>query len=239
MPDSTASANPPLGDPVPAWTPRPRPSRCPLAGRTVTLEPLDPVRHGEALFAAGHGAGSDRLWTYLPYGPFTSAVEMTAWLEEMSSGEDPLTFAIHPLGGPPQGMATFLRIAPVMGTIEIGHIWFSPGLQRTQAATEAIALLMREAMGRLGYRRLEWKCNALNDASRRAALRFGFTFEGIFRQHMVIKGRNRDSAWYALLDSDWPAVDEAFQAWLDPANFDAEGRQRAPLRIARRDDVVE
>jgi len=229
----------PLGAPLPDWSPPPLPTRKPLAGRYVTLEPLDPQRHGAALFAAGHGPGAESLWTYLPYGPFESADAMAPWLETMARSTDPLAFAIRPVGGPPQGMCTFLRIAPAAGSIEIGSIWFGPALQRTRAATEAIALLMREAMDGLGYRRLEWKCNALNAASRRAAERFGFRFEGVFRQHMVVKGRNRDTAWFSLLDHEWPAVAAAFDAWLDPDNFDTQGRQIAPLRCATRQEPLD
>jgi RimJ/RimL family protein N-acetyltransferase len=208
-----------------------RPSRAPLDGRRVRLEPVDAARHAADLFAAAHGPGADpRLWDYLPYGPFSDAKELSAWLAALEGSEDPLFLAVRDRDADRlRGMAAYLRIAPEHGSIEIGHIWFGAGLQRTAAATEAIFLLAAHAFDDLGNRRLEWKCDAANARSRRAAERFGFTFEGVFRQHMVVKGRNRDTAWYALLDHEWPRVRAAFAGWLDPANFDADGRQRLSL----------
>ena len=218
-----------------AFTPAAWPGPEPLEGRHVRLERLDAGRHGPGLFAAGHGPGADpRLWDYLPYGPFPDEAAFAAWLTGMAAARDPVFFAlVDPGTGRPCGMASYLRIAPEHGSIEIGHIWFGAGLQRTTAATEAIFLLAARAFDGLGNRRLEWKCDAANARSRRAAARFGFTFEGVFRQHMVVKGRNRDSAWYSILDGEWPAVRAAFERWLDPANFDAAGVQRTALDARR------
>ena len=201
-----------------------------LAGERVRLEPLDPERHAEELFAAA-AAGDPRLWDYLSYGPFADAREMRAHLAGQATSSDPLFLAVvDEATGRAAGVVSYLRIEPEHGCIEIGHIWFGASLQRTAAATEVIYLLARHAFDDLGNRRLEWKCDAANARSRRAAERFGFTFEGVFRQHMIVKGRNRDTAWFSLLDSEWPAARDAFEAWLRPENFDAEGRQRAPLR---------
>jgi RimJ/RimL family protein N-acetyltransferase len=185
--------------------------------------------------AAAQGPGADRnLWDFLGYGPFADEAELAAWIRSNAGGDDPLFFAIVDAAtGEPRGVASYLRIEPEHGVIEIGHIWFGAALQRTPAATEAIYLLARQAFDDLGYRRLEWKTDARNERSRRAAERFGFTFEGVFRQHMVIKGSNRDTAWYALLDHEWPAARRAFEAWLDPENFDREGRQRRSLAELR------
>jgi RimJ/RimL family protein N-acetyltransferase len=197
-----------------------------LRGDRVSLEPLDPARAEELQAAA---AGDQHLWDYLPYGPFADAEAMRAHLAAQAASADPLFFAIvDAAGGRACGVASYLRIEPAHGVIEIGHIWFGAPLQRTPAATEAIYLLARHAFD-LGNRRLEWKCDAGNARSRRAAERFGFTYEGVFRQHMIVKGRNRDTAWFALLDGDWPAVRARFEAWLRPENFDAGGRQRTPL----------
>jgi RimJ/RimL family protein N-acetyltransferase len=197
-------------------------------GDRVRLESLSP-EHAPPLFSAGQG--DPELWDFLPYGPFTSAEEYASWIAENASGDDPLFYAI--VGEAPAGVASYLRITPEHGVIEIGHIWFGAALQRTPAASEAIYLLARHAFDGLGYRRLEWKTDSNNARSRRAAERFGFTFEGVFRQHMIVKGRNRDTAWYAMLDHEWPAAKTAFEAWLDPANFDREGRQRRALADIR------
>jgi RimJ/RimL family protein N-acetyltransferase len=216
----------PLGKPVdwrPASVPKPRP----IAGRFITLRPVT-ADDAEAL----HAVSTDpAIWTYLPYGPYADTAELRARLEEIEDSRDPLFFTLV-VDGVPQGIASYLRIDPQHGAIEIGHIWLGTPLQRTTAATEAIFLLMRHAFDDLGYRRFEWKCNALNAPSRRAAERFGFTFEGVFRNHMVVKGRNRDTAWYAITLEDWPPVRAAFEAWLAPENFDADGRQRRPLQTA-------
>jgi RimJ/RimL family protein N-acetyltransferase len=203
-------------------------------GHRVRLEPLEP-QHAPALLAAAQGADADPdLWKYLGYGPFADEDELAAWIRANAAGDDPLFFAIVDSdSGDARGVASYLRMEPEHGTIEIGHIWLGTGLQRSAAATEAMYLLARTAFDELGNRRLEWKCNAENERSRRAAERLGFSFEGVFRQHMVIKARNRDTAWYALLDHEWPAAKRAFEAWLDPANFDVDGRQRRSLAELR------
>lgn len=208
-----------------------RPRREPIDGRTVLLEPLD-AEHAPALYEAGRDPGDAKLWRFMPYGPWPERAGWDAWVADAARSEDPLFFAIRPVGGDPAGVASLMRITPEHGTIEIGHVWFGAALQRTPAATEAIYLLAREAFA-LGNRRLEWKCDARNARSRRAAERFGFSFEGVFGQHMVVKGANRDSAWFALLDGDWPQARAAFEAWMDPANFDAAGRQRCSLEELR------
>jgi RimJ/RimL family protein N-acetyltransferase len=199
------------------------------------LRPLDAAADAEALYAVSHPPEGDAaIWTYLFEGPFESAEEMGRLLAGAEDSDDPLFFTL--VGLPeerPLGMASYLRIEPQMGSIEIGNIWFGTPLQRTTAATEAIYLLARHAFDELGYRRLEWKCNALNAASRRAAERFGFTFEGVFRRHLVVKGRNRDTAWYSIVDDEWPLIRAGFEAWLAPANFDGEGRQRRSLAELR------
>lgn len=217
------------------WTPAKPVERTVLEGMTVRLEPIDPVRHCDPLFEASHGAAGDpHIWDYLPYGPFASRDAFRAWLDERAASDDPLSFAVVDMEtGLARGMASLMRIVPEHGVIEIGHIWFAPLLQRTRQATEAIFLLSRHAFDDLGYRRYEWKCDALNDRSRRAAKRFGFTYEGVFRQHMVVKGRNRDTAWFSILDSEWPAIRAAFEAWLRPDNFGPEGSQRRSLEEIR------
>jgi RimJ/RimL family protein N-acetyltransferase len=217
------------------WSPARVPPRESLTGATVRLEPLDPERQAPPLFAASHdGGAAEQIFRYLPYGPFLNFDDFRSWLDERAASSDPYFVSILDAGTrAPQGMAAFMRMAPEHGVIEIGHIWFAPALQRTRAATEAIYLMARHSFDDLGYRRLEWKCDALNEPSRRAAERFGFTFEGVFRQHMVIKGRNRDSAWFSILDGEWPRIRAAFEAWLAPENFDANGRQRQSLSAVR------
>lgn len=219
----------PLGRPVPGWTARPRPPRAAMRGRFCRLEPLSAERHADSLFDANALDREERMWTYLLRGPYGSRAEYRAYLEKCSASEDPLFFAIVDAGlERATGLGSYLRIEPAHGVIEVGHLAFSPLLQRTAAATEALYLMMRQVF-ELGYRRYEWKCDALNARSCRAAERLGFTFEGIFRQAVVYKGRNRDTAWYAMIDREWPAIDRAFQRWLDPSNFDAQGRQRTSL----------
>jgi RimJ/RimL family protein N-acetyltransferase len=221
------------------WSPAGAPDRIALNGDLVRLEVLDPERHAESLFTSSHSAGAERLWEHLPYGPFASQDEFTAWLEQRAASADPLFFAVVDWESMRAlGMASFLRIEPAHGVIEIGHIWFAPVLQRTRQATEAIYLLAKHAFDDLGYRRLEWKCDSLNLPSRRAADRFGFTYEGLFRQHMVVKGRNRDTAWFSMTDGEWPLRKAAFEAWLSPANFDETGRQRQSLASLRASSVV-
>jgi RimJ/RimL family protein N-acetyltransferase len=208
------------------------PAHRPLPGTRVRLEPLDPARRADDLVAAA--AGDPRLWEHLPYGPFAGAEELRGWLAERAASTDPLFLTIVDLAsGRAAGVVSYLRIEPDHGCIEIGHIWFGAPLQRTPAATETVYLLARHAFDDLGNRRLEWKCDAANARSRRAAERFGFTFEGVFRRHMIVKGRNRDTAWFSLLDSEWPAARAAFEAWLSPENFDADGRQRSALAALR------
>jgi RimJ/RimL family protein N-acetyltransferase len=209
------------------WQPARRPERTVLEGRLVSLRPLDASADAESLY--GESDDVD-LWTYLPIGPYRDAGEYRERLAADQRSEDPLFFTLVRLADErPVGIASYLRITPEHGVIEIGHIWFGASLRRSTAATEAIYLLAAHAFDELGYRRLEWKCDSLNQASRRAAERFGFAFEGVFRRHMVVKGRNRDTAWFAITDDEWPAIRDAFQMWLSPENFDEAGHQRRPL----------
>jgi len=220
----------PIGPPVADWKPLPRPSHEAMQGRYCRLEPLDAARHAADLHDAYSLDRDGRMWTYLFSGPFTTRDEYRAWVESRQGSQDPLFFAVVDAAiGRATGVASYLRIDPAHGVVEVGHIAFSPLLQRTRAATEAMYLMMRHAFA-LGYRRYEWKCDALNAPSRRAAERLGFTFEGIFRQAVVYKGRSRDTAWYSIIDSEWPGRETAFRAWLDPGNFEADGRQKRPLR---------
>jgi RimJ/RimL family protein N-acetyltransferase len=223
------SLNQPIGWPVPNWQPPPTPPRIALEGRYCRLEPLDTQRHAADLFAANKLDAENRIWTYLPYGPFEAFAEYNDFVKTYAGKDDPVFYAIvDATTQKPTGLASYLRVDPKNGSIEVGHINYSPLLQRTPAATEAMYLMMRQAFA-LGYRRYEWKCNALNAPSRAAALRLGFSYEGVFRQASVIKGRNRDTAWYAAIDSEWPALQHAFEQWLAPANFDAQGQQRLKL----------
>jgi RimJ/RimL family protein N-acetyltransferase len=216
------------------WSPASALGRNALNGDFVRLELLDPSRHAESLYTSSHGTGAESLWQHLPYGPFAGQDEFTTWLKERAASADPLFFAVVDWESMrPLGMASFLRVVPEHGVIEIGHIWFAPELQRTRQATEAIYLMAKHVFDDLGYRRLEWKCDSLNQPSRRAADRFGFTFEGIFRQHLVVKGRNRDTAWFSMTDGEWPLRRAAFEAWLTPENFDEAGRQRQSLSAIR------
>ena len=216
-----------LGAEVRDWAPPPRPGQEALEGRAVRLEPLNADLHAADLHRAF--SGHESLWDYMPYGPFTSASAYHRWAKEREAAEDPRFFVLRDRAtGHCGGIASYLRITPEAGSIEVGHICISPEMQRGRAATEAMFLMMDWAFA-AGYRRYEWKCNALNLASRRAAQRLGFSFEGVFRQHLVVKGRNRDTAWFSVIDSEWPGLREAFRAWLDDANFDANGRQRERL----------
>jgi RimJ/RimL family protein N-acetyltransferase len=229
-----------LGFRVDGWTPPAAPPREAIDGRTCRLEPLDAAHHGSGLHSANLLDTDHRNWTYLPYGPFQRLDDYLGWLRSVAGKDDPQFHAIvNRATGQAVGVASYLRIEPAAGSIEVGHINYSPLLQRTVAATEAMYLMMRRAF-ELGYRRYEWKCNALNAPSRAAAQRLGFSYEGVFRQARVDKGRNRDTAWYAAIDREWPALDSAFRRWLDPVNFDAQGRQRtslseltAPVLVAR------
>ena len=215
--------------PPPPYPARARPRREPVRGPRVDLEPLDPARHGADLWAAAQ-AGDPGLWDYLPYGPFADEPAFRTHLDNQQASEDPLFFAlVERAAGTAAGVASYMRIEPQHGCIEIGNIWFGAALQRTPAATEAIYLLTRHAFATLGNRRLEWKCDARNTRSRAAAERFGFTFEGVFRQHMIVKGRNRDTAWFSILDGEWPRIDAGFTRWLAPENFDVQDRQRERL----------
>lgn len=216
-----------LGTLVPDWTPPPAPAGAPLEGRYVRLERLEPDVHAADLHRAY--TGQDGLWDFMAYGPFASAAAYHRWAKETASGSDPLFYVLRDRAtGHCGGVASYLRITPPAGTIEVGHICLAAEIARGRAWTEAMYLMMDWAFAH-GYRRYEWKCNALNLASRRAAQRLGFSFEGVFRQAMVIKGRNRDTAWFSVIDSEWSALREAYLAWLDPRNFDARGRQKERL----------
>ena len=210
------------------WGPRPRPESVTLTGAYVVVEPLR-VAHASALHAALCGSEDRPLWTYRPIEPPPDIAAMAALIEAHLGDADLVTFVLVPRGGPAEGIASFKRIDPATGQVEIAGVLFSRRLQRTRAATEAVHLTMRYAFDDLGYRRFEWKCDSLNEPSRRAARRLGFRYEGRFRQHMVTKGRNRDTDWFSVTDSEWPGVRAAHQTWLDPGNFDADGRQRNPL----------
>jgi RimJ/RimL family protein N-acetyltransferase len=218
----------PIGPDVTGWSARETPPRTPMPGRLCRLEPLS-AAHADGLFEANALANDSRNWTYLPYGPFTSRDAYRAWVEASARQEDPVFHAIIDPRGRPMGVASFLRIDRPNGVIEIGHLNFSPLMQRSAAATEAIFLLLKRAFDELSYRRMEWKCDSLNAPSRAAAARFGFTFEGVFRQAVLVKGRSRDTAWYSIVDSEWPAVRAGFERWLAPGNFDADGQQRERL----------
>jgi RimJ/RimL family protein N-acetyltransferase len=215
------------------WQPRPLPERVTLAGRTVELEPLSAAQHTHDLWQAV--LGEDHVWDWLGDGPYFFEADLAMALEAKETGTAARFFAIHPRShdGAPSvalGYASLMRMDPANGVIEVGNVMFSPSLQRTVAATEAMFLMAQYIFEELGYRRYEWKCNALNLPSRRAADRLGFQYEGIFRQHMVIKGRNRDTAWYAMLDSEWSSRKRAFEAWLAPENFDSQGKQLRSLQ---------
>lgn len=217
-----------------SWTPRQPPRREPLEGRYVRLEPLDVDRHGDALFAASMTQDAEDRFRWLYDVPTSDRSQFQAWLEKAAASLDPLFFVvIDRATARVAGRQTLMRTDTANGVTEIGNILWNPPVAQRPAATEALFLFARHVFDDLGYRRFEWKCNALNEPSRRAALRFGFAFEGIFRQHLVVKGRNRDTAWYAMIDKDWPIVRQAFEAWLSPANFDGEGRQKRRLEDIR------
>ena len=234
----TSELGDPIGAPMPeGWKAPPKPTRSNMAGQFVRLEPLV-VAHAEALHAANVSGPDGRNWTYLPYGPFDSLAAYRGWVGEMTRDGDPLFYAvIRQSDGQAVGVASYLRITPGSGSIEVGHINFSPLLQRTPGATEAMYLMMQWAFA-AGYRRYEWKCDSVNMPSRRAALRLGLSYEGVFRQATTYRGRNRDTAWYAAVDSEWPALKSAFETWLDPANFDAAGQQRQSLSALTRPVLV-
>jgi RimJ/RimL family protein N-acetyltransferase len=219
----------PIGFPVPGWKPAPLPKREIMHGVSCRVEPIDPVRHGRSLFEASALDSHGKNWTYFPYGPCFSWETYEQWMNQVCLGDDPLFFAIvDNATNRAIGVASYLRIDPTNGVIEVGHINYSPLLQRTKLATEAMYLMMKNVF-HLGYRRYEWKCDSLNAPSRASAQRLGFSYEGIFRQAMVYKGRNRDTAWYSVLDWEWPDLEGALFRWLSEDNFDAEGRQRTKL----------
>jgi RimJ/RimL family protein N-acetyltransferase len=223
-----------IGPVVENWTARSLPPRTPLIGRTCRVEPVDVGRHSEDLFAAYSAAPDDRDWTYLPSERPTSKAAFATYLAGMAAASDPLHYAVIESGsGKAVGTAAHMRIDPGNGAIEVGFIRWSPLMQRHVSGTEAIYLLMKRAFDELGYRRYEWKCDNLNERSRAAALRYGFRFEGVFRNAAVVKGRSRNTAWFSITDDEWPAVKTAFEEWLSPSNFDGEGRQRRTLADLR------
>jgi RimJ/RimL family protein N-acetyltransferase len=226
-----SKAKRPLGPEVDPFPPGSRPDMRPLHGLWVLLEPVSAERHAKDLYESV--AGHDDVWTYMGYGPWDSFEAFEAWAREREASRDPWFYAvIRRDTGKACGMGAFMRCDAANGVIEIGHIWMSPDLQKTREATEGIFLMIRHCFDDLGVRRLEWKCDALNAPSRKAAARFGFAFEGIFHQHMIVKGRNRDTAWFAMLDKDWHRVRAGFERWLRPENFDEKGRQKAKLQVA-------
>lgn len=235
MPTSHPSVqNQTVGFSVTNWQGAKKPMPSVLTGRFCWLEPLNTEKHSADLYAAFTHNTDNSLWTYLPYGPFADAHAYTTWLNEKQAAHDTLFYSIMDIKTrKPVGVIAYLRIDPSNGVIEMGHVVFSPLLQRTPMATEALFLLIQQVFDIWGYRRCEWKCDALNAASRRAAERLGFQFEGVFRQARVYKNRNRDTAWFAIIDKDWAALQSAFSAWLSPENFDAQGIQRQRLQDFR------
>lgn len=220
-----------VGPLLSGWTAAQEPSGEPLAGRYCRLEHLDVERHAADLHTANSTDRSGANWTYLPYGPFKNLTAYRSWVVEVAGHHDPLFFAVvDSHAGVATGVASLLRASPADGSIEVGHINFSPLLQRTRAGSEAMYLLMARAFDDWGYRRYEWKCNSLNEPSMTAATRFGFTYEGTHRNARVVKGRSRDTAWFSITDDEWPTVKHRFLRWLDPTNFDSDGNQRTSLR---------
>jgi RimJ/RimL family protein N-acetyltransferase len=218
------------------WTPRPRPERKVLEGRYARLEPLDAERHGDGLYEASSVSDIGGRFRWLPDNPPRTRAEFQPWLDKAAASPDPLFFTvIDKASGRVGGRQTLMRIDPTYGVIEIGNIYWGPLISRKPAATEAQYLFTAYAFDDLGYRRYEWKCNNRNEPSKRAAERFGFRFEGVFRQHMIVKGENRDTAWYSIIDAEWPALKRAYQGWLDPSNFDSEGRQKRRLEDFRQE----
>ncbi|WP_327111347.1 GNAT family N-acetyltransferase [Streptomyces sp. NBC_01341] len=234
MPEHMNEFGQPIGEPMPGWAPRPLTPGGTLAGRYCRLEALDPARHAQEVFAALRSARDDRDWTYMAVGPFPSEVEFDAWIREAASRTDPRHYAVvDQRSGRAVGTLSLMRQDPANGVIEVGNVMFSPLLKRTTLATEAQVLLMAHAFDDLGYRRYEWKCDSRNAPSRRAAERLGFGYEGTFRQAVVYKGRSRDTAWFSIINGEWPTLRHAFDSWLDPANFDDDGRQRRSLADIR------
>lgn len=227
----TNESGQPVSFPVDNWKARELPPRAPMSGRYCRLEMVDVDKHAEDLFAAFILDSHHANWTYLPYGPFTELALFREWLASAAKANDPLFHTVIDLNtGKAVGLASYLRINPGDGVIETGHIHYSPLLQRTAMATETMYLMMKRAFDELGYRRYEWKCDALNAPSKKAAMRLGFEFEGTFRQLTMYKGRNRDTAWYAIIDKDWPIMKARFERWLSPENFDRNGQQICSLR---------
>ena len=230
MSHTTNPLGQPIGFPVPGWTARPKPPRTSIAGRYCRMEMLDPAKHAADLFDGNKLDTEGRNWTYLAYGPFARVEDYRDWLAGVAKGEDPLFHAIIDLAtGKAVGVASYLRIDPPVGVIEVGHINYSPLLQRKPHATEAMYLMMARVFDELGYRRYEWKCDDCNGPSKAAAVRYGFVFEGVFRQATIYKGRNRDTAWFAITDKEWPTLKRAYQKWLAPENFTADGSQVSKL----------
>jgi RimJ/RimL family protein N-acetyltransferase len=238
---SGSPATQPVGEPLPAWTARALPPSSPMSGSYCRVEPLDPARHASALFDANSEDAAGANWTYLPIDAPQGLDAYSQWLSSMSGRDDPMFHAIiDTASGQAVGLAAYLRIDRQAGSIEVGHINFSPRLQRTRMATEAMYLMMRRAFDELGYRRYEWKCDSHNAPSRAAAARYGFRLEGIFRQALVYKQRNRDTVWFSILDKEWPPIRQAFESWLALENFDAAGSQVRSLgsfMIARNGEI--
>lgn len=234
MTERTNPLGQPIGAPLPDWRGAARPPRTPISGRFCRVEPVDVDAHTPALFEGFRLDAEGRNWTYLGYGPFETERALREWMQAACLGDDPLFHTIVDLAtGEAVGLASYLRIDPANGAIEVGNIHYSPRLQQKPAATEAMFLLMRRVFDELGYRRYEWKCDSRNGPSRAAAGRLGFRYEGLFRQAVVYKGRNRDTTWFSILDSEWPALKAGFEAWLDTENFDGDGRQRRRLEACR------
>lgn len=226
--------NQPIGESVTAFSAAEYPHTKTLSGRYCSIDKLDPVQHGRDLFDAFCGSQQDANWTYLPYGPFREYCEFQDFLTEQAALKDPLFYVIKDSQtGQAVGLASYLRIEPDTGVIEVGHIHFSAQLQRTPHATESMYLMMQRVFDTLGYRRYEWKCDALNAPSKRAAERLGFSFEGVFKKATIYKGRNRDTAWFAITDDEWPAIKQAFESWLSPNNFDQNNLQINSLQSLR------
>lgn len=232
MIDTENNLGQPIGFAVENWQTRPKPSRTIMEGLSCRIEAYNPDAHNQDLFEAFIKDENNANWTYLPYGPFDSFDAFDDWAQRTCQGDDPLFHSIIDLkSGRAVGIASYLRITPEQGVIEVGHIHFSPPLQRTTLATEAMFLMMNRVFDELGYRRYEWKCDALNAPSCAAARRLGFTFEGVFRQATMYRERNRDTAWFAIIDKDWPAIKAAYEQWLDPGNFDQQGKQKQSLSV--------
>lgn len=220
----------PIGISINNWQACAWPPRSVMTGHYCRMESLDVAQHASGLFGAFNHDSDHHNWTYLPYGPFEDLESLTNWLSEYCLGDDPLFYVIiNQENDEIVGIASYLRITPAVGTIEVGHIHFSAKMQRTPMASEAMYLMMKRVFDELGYRRYEWKCDALNAPSKKAAERFGFCFEGLWRQATMYKGRNRDTTWFAMIDKDWPKVKAAYQAWLSPDNFDENGKQKSKL----------